>query len=43
MADLDQRVTRLEQLADKLIRLAREHPVGRAILRKLDIDPRGEA
>ena len=37
MADLDQRVTRLEQLADKLIKLAREHPLGRAILRKLDI------
>ena len=37
MADLDQRVTRLEQLADRLIALAREHPLGRAILRKLDI------
>ena len=37
MADLDQRVSRLEEILDKLIAVAREHPVGRAILRRLDI------
>lgn len=37
MADLDQRVSRLEEILDKLIAVAREHPVGRVILRRLDI------
>lgn len=35
--DIDERVRRLEDLAEKLIALARAHPVGRAILRKLGI------
>lgn len=37
MADLDERITRLEDLADRLIALAREHPWGRALLRKLGL------
>lgn len=37
LADVEERVTRLEELADKLIALAREHPVGRVLLRKLGI------
>lgn len=35
--DLDTRVARLEELVDKLVRAAREHPVGRMILRKLGL------
>ncbi len=37
MADLDERVTRLEQIVDKLISEAREHPLGRVLLRKLGL------
>ena len=37
MADLEQRITRLETILDRLIAIAREHPLGRVILRKLDI------
>ena len=35
--DIDERVSRLEELADKMIALAREHPLGRVILRKLGL------
>lgn len=34
---LDARVRRLEQLAEQLEQLARQHPIGRAILRKLGL------
>jgi len=34
---VEQRLERLEQLTAKLIALAREHPVGRAILKRLGI------
>lgn len=37
MPDVEERLNRLEELADRLIALAREHPVGRALLRKLGI------
>ena len=37
MPDLNERVTRLETLAERLIELAREHPFGRVILRKLGL------
>jgi hypothetical protein len=35
---IDERVERLEQLAARLIDLAGQHPVGRAILRKLGLE-----
>jgi hypothetical protein len=35
---LEDRVTRLEELLDKLIARARLHPVGRALLRQLGIE-----
>lgn len=35
--DLDERVARLEQLAERLIELARGHPMGRMVLRKLGL------
>jgi hypothetical protein len=35
---IDERVERLEQLANRLIDLAAQHPVGRVILRKLGIE-----
>jgi hypothetical protein len=38
MPTLDERVARLEELADKLIAKAREHPVGRILLRQLGIE-----
>ncbi|HEV2317340.1 MAG TPA: hypothetical protein VGV89_07185 [Thermoplasmata archaeon] len=34
---LDARLRRLEQLAEQLEQLARQHPIGRAILRKLGL------
>lgn len=34
---VEERLDALEQLAGKLIVLAREHPVGRALLRKLGL------
>lgn len=37
MADLDQRVARLEEIVDKLITEARKHPFGRAILARLGL------
>ena len=38
MADVDERLTRLEKLVEEIIALMRQYPVGRAILRKLDIE-----
>lgn len=35
---LEDRVTRLEDLLDKLIARAREHPFGRVLLRQLGIE-----
>lgn len=35
---LDERVARLEEIADRLIGWAREHPFGRVILKRLGID-----
>lgn len=37
MADLEERVSRLEHLLDQLIAFARDHPAGRVVLRKLGL------
>ena len=37
MPDLEERVSRLETLLDRLVELARDHPMGRAVLRKLGL------
>jgi hypothetical protein len=34
----EERIDRLEQLADRLIALAREYPLGRRILARLGVD-----
>lgn len=37
MADLDQRVARLEQILERAIAEGRKHPIGRLILGKLGL------
>lgn len=36
--DLDQRVSRIEAFLEKLIAAAKKDPIGRVILRKLDLE-----
>jgi len=42
MADLDERVTRLEQLAERAIALLRQHPLGRLLISRLEMREEGK-